>query len=275
MGDLSVFMVATGSYQSYLPWSVLSWYRTYPTIQYYCCVGGRLTGNVRRALDSLPYSPVILENQWQGFPRLVPNRIKSLRWTTPVAELQDRITTTYLYTGDIDILVVPEEVPLLDGHLQHMRQLGLPYSNVIRNYRRASHRRLSGLHFVDWSKWCELTHEVMLSAHENLKRVVPRNNERVLTNIVRQSKIGLPPRGSPRYRPHHGVHIRGWESKKVRRRCFAQDVVPWWEQTCGFLDDLIQSAEGKHLCRLLPGVSRRIRSVLRRIRASIARSNSA
>lgn len=100
----------------------------------------------------------------------------------------------YTYIGDIDILVL--EGGITDGHLRHMEQTGLPYSNLVRAVR--DRRRMSGLHFTRSDAY----YPVRLPPEANELN----NDEEILLAMIESRGIGLPPDDHP-YRPVHGLHL--------------------------------------------------------------------
>ena len=53
----------------------------------------------------------------------------------------------WVYVTDADLMIVRQEPPLHEQHIEHMRVLGLPYSNMLRDPLRFADKHLTGLHF--------------------------------------------------------------------------------------------------------------------------------
>ena len=112
---------------------------------------------------------------------VAPNSVRFLE--TP------RVTTEFTYIGDIDILILEPISPL---HLRRMSELGLPYSNVLREGREA----LSGLHFTRTDAY----YPVEVPPNIDLNR-----DEELLYHLVTARGLPLPP--SSLGRPMHGYHL--------------------------------------------------------------------
>ena len=97
--------------------------------------------------------------------------------------------TEFTYIGDIDILILEEIAP---RHLERMKELRLPYSNVLREGREA----LSGLHFTR----SESYYPISMPPNVDLNR-----DEELLYQLVTARGLPLPPSGLSR--PVHGYHL--------------------------------------------------------------------
>lgn len=106
-----------------------------------------------------------------------------------------------LYIGDVDIIVLPYS-PKIDEHLVYMDELGLPYSNILREGR----KRLSGLHVVRAADYFEkLTPDLVLSTAKRLhSKSRFLHNEEFLYRLMDEN-FGLPEKRVPR--PTHGIHV--------------------------------------------------------------------
>ena len=131
----------------------------------------------------------------------------------------------YVYTTDVDILIMPERPSLLKQHVKHCKVLGLPYSNFIR----AGTKRLTGLHFMKVDEYFPPVSPVVdkyvsLVREKGLHDVVGAgrgHDERLLYCIVEDAVLGFPNCScqavgdtlNPQYYhqvcfgPHHGIHF--------------------------------------------------------------------
>ena len=112
---------------------------------------------------------------------VAPNSVRFLE--TP------EVITEFTYIGDIDILILE---PIAPRHIERMKELSLPYSNVMRDGREA----LSGLHFTRSDSYYPVT---------TPSGVDPNRDEELLYQLVRARGLPLPPPGLGR--PVHGFHL--------------------------------------------------------------------
>jgi uncharacterized protein YcgL (UPF0745 family) len=116
--------------------------------------------------------------------------------------------------GDVDILILPEQVSLLDYHKEQMERLELPFSNMVRaDDRGMPTSRLTGLHFVKVDGYFEKVdpiirqiwedehfRDVYLSGLDRDESFLYKLNKDAFNNFNEQvlSKAG---------RPWHGIHV--------------------------------------------------------------------
>jgi hypothetical protein len=137
------------------------------------------------------------------------------RWLLPPTEFAG---FEYSYVGDIDFLILPEAESLLEGHLRHIRALGVPYSNVVRR----DSRRLSGLHFFEVRPYFAAVAHLIRFYSERAERVrdLGLHNEEFLYHLIEQT-IGFGTMATARwFRPKHGFHlgcVRRWNQVYVDR----------------------------------------------------------
>ena len=107
--------------------------------------------------------------------------------------IEPELQAEYVYIGDIDIMIVEEILPL---HL-HIFEENLPYSNIVRK----GTKRLTGLHFVKYSK------QYPLPEISDLIESVT-NDEELLYEIMCRKGMIYPPEVYERIeRPQHGIHM--------------------------------------------------------------------
>lgn len=124
--------------------------------------------------------------------RLIPNTVRFV--SRPSTQLHN---PQMLYIGDVDIVV---SVPgIVEFHSNAMKELGLPYSNVIRP--KPKQDRLSGLHVVKTKPYFA---KITPAAQEDaIRRWAAQNDEAFLLNMCKKH-IGLPSKRLPR--PVYGIH---------------------------------------------------------------------
>ena len=136
-----------------------------------------------------------------------------------------------LYIGDVDIIVSTPGI--VEFHTKAMKQLKLPYSNVIRQ----GENRLTGLHVVRTADYFrKITPQAMQVA---IRHWGKGNDERLLYHMCKRF-IGLPKKRVPR--PVFGVHA------SPQRPLFRPDGCHWCiEQHLETHQSLLQSEEWKTL----------------------------
>ena len=165
----------------------------------------------------------VVFNYGEEFPKDASS-IQTLRFLIKDAELEKH---SYIYTGDVDILIAKEEFPLVEQHKEHCDFLGLPYSNA----RRPKSERLTGLHFVKSFEYYNRIEPHLEKYRELLRankftRVRDDEVAYALCNdagmIPREEvKCGLGPDdfsyGTQTYnfRPHHGIHLRAFNGSQA------------------------------------------------------------
>ena len=120
-------------------------------------------------------------------PATVPGAIRFLE--------EPRNPSTYVYVGDIDILVFEDVLPI---HLELMREHGLPFSNIIRKGSiEKGYPKLSGLHFAPRALQYPVVPPDLDLAKEN--------GEHVLFRLM-EAKGAMVPRDFAE-RPVCGIHM--------------------------------------------------------------------
>eukprot|EP01134_Creolimax_fragrantissima_P006540 CFRG6540T1 len=143
----------------------------------------------------------------------------------------------YQYVGDVDIFILRETPSLVEQHVQHMGQIGLPYSNVDRYVLKTPDKlakqgaisycslpdchRMTGLHFFETKPYNQkLKHAVAKWERTMLEiggaqmckvnlhvRTLAWCDETLLYTMITESGLRVPTIHEW-FRPHHGVHIR-------------------------------------------------------------------
>lgn len=236
-----VLIVDTSFYQHYVPFFLHFCLNAYPDAFVLVYVRGKISKAVTGLIRQLgvPNKFRFIQNYKSNYPS-TSHTTKLLRWTIDDEKIR---SFRYAYIGDIDILIVLEDLPLLDQHLRHARFLRLPYSNVVRAYYKKKINRMSGLHFIKVDPYMKKMRLVMPKfdkvIRENRFRQY-KTNEMVLYLMLKEA-IGLPkqlvcnskksilyPGTTKRFdyesndpdkvyfRPHHGIHIRLFETISKR-----------------------------------------------------------
>lgn len=231
MEQLCIVAYVFGGYTPFIPFYVYSVLKSYPDYFVKIYVHEQLPEKEKICLELVRqrgydrfqivenYRDVILAKQPNG---INDNKVlKVLRWLLPYEEFKD---FDYVYIGDIDYIIIREEPPLLQGHLQHCAQTGLPYSNMIR---KNNSRRLSGLHFFKIKEYYKKMNDIINYYANNLEALLQllsqyqkSPNESFLYHIVSQG-IGVTEKIEDgreyHYRPDHGFHLGNIRDGVVRR----------------------------------------------------------
>ena len=131
MRGLCVSTYVFGPYTCYIAPYIYFLKRTYPDCFPLIFVHKNLAPEDEKALNLLAkeFSFDVVENTFGDREWKKPQWGKAARWL-----LWDKRFMDYegVYLGDIDMLIMPEKLPLLEGHLRHCERLGLPLSNIVR-----------------------------------------------------------------------------------------------------------------------------------------------
>ncbi|AST95149.1 hypothetical protein [Shouchella clausii] len=205
--SLCVTTYVFGNYKRYIPYFVYSVLKSYPDyfvkVFSYDNLSTKETDSLERIKQHLSSSFEIKENYYTDKISKASEG-KARRFLLPHAEFKG---FKYAYIGDIDFLIVKEEPSLLDSHIKHCQDIGLPYSNQIR----PQSRRLTGLHFFKVKEYFEKMEPVIneyIDAPEKIEAAFRTGirNEEFLYNLIEQT-IGFGKMNDHHYRPHHGFHL--------------------------------------------------------------------
>ena len=115
-----------------------------------------------------------------------PHTLRFLRKPTSEAK--------YIYIGDVDIIILEENI--CEIHKKYIKKHKLEYSNILRD--NSNFPRLSGLHFIEYSKMYPLPKNTIGEADYC-------NDEHYLY-LLMQSKGYTAPEKEFKLRPVHGIH---------------------------------------------------------------------
>ena len=131
MQGLCVSTYVFGPYTCYIAPYIYFLKRAYPDCYPIIFVHKHLAPEDAKAVNLLAgeFSFDIVENTLGDREWKKPQWGKAVRWL-----LWDKRFMDFqgVYIGDIDMLIMPEKLPLLEGHRRHCERLGLPFSNVMR-----------------------------------------------------------------------------------------------------------------------------------------------
>lgn len=206
-GRLCITTVVSRSYQKFIPMFLFFCLKSYPDYGVKLFLTEKLKPvytNITNQLHKLGDIQIV-EECYGGYPRS-PHELKTLRWITTSDNFKGY---DYIYVGDIDIMICREKESLLDQHLKHCKEIGLPYSNSVRP---KSHR-LSGLHFIKKDEYYLRMDPIIKKKYRKLLKagkLFGIKNEEILYNMIRKVKFDFP---KGWFRPHHGIHLRVWRHR--------------------------------------------------------------
>lgn len=213
-----------GDYTKYIPYYVYGITESYPDAFIKVFVHDFLPDKINLALSKINSKNFkIIENSKNIFFSKINFKKKYiklgneriLRWLIPHDEFKN---CDYAYIGDIDMLIAKENPDLIEGHINHSKLIGYPFSNIIRR----GQKRLSGLHFVHVQKYYSIMNPIIKKYSKDISNFFEKNlwcdnNEMFLYEIIREgfgeyNKNFI--EGKNYYRPHHGMHL-GINRKKT------------------------------------------------------------
>lgn len=128
-----------GAYQRYIPYYIYSIGKIYPEIHTKIFVDRGIDDNVEHALS------IIKKKGYKNFEILIANfdeensfrdyKIKGggrktlYRWLFDFENFKEY---DYLYYGDVDIIILPENISILNLHKQKIKEFNVPFSNKVR-----------------------------------------------------------------------------------------------------------------------------------------------
>lgn len=210
MRSLCVTMFINKRYEPFVPWFITFAHMAYRDAVTLILSSDTFSASTKELINAnVPKQAYVLKDRC--FPKKLANdplRVKCFRWvhTDPLWD-----DFSHVYIGDVDILLAKESPTLLQQHISHMNQTGLPYSNYVRGLRKQ--HRMSGLHFFDRERWLQSMKPVMDKYRSLLlKGERPANNNEVLLyRMVQEASLPFP-KQEHKFRPHHGLHLRIWEA---------------------------------------------------------------
>lgn len=118
-------------YQEYIPFLLYTCHKAYPEYDVILFLYEKLDLQIKDRIDRLKLTNkvLILEEQFKECKDMTPLKSQSLRW---VLWHDNFWEYDFLYIVDIDVLYIQEPVKLHIQHEEHIKTLGLPFSNIRR-----------------------------------------------------------------------------------------------------------------------------------------------
>ncbi len=144
----------------------------------------------------------------------------------------------YTLITDIDILMQPETINLVDQHVYSMKKHGLKcYDNYI-STNTVNQKKVPGVHFVT-GEWWKATAEARATYRDLLERTGSPSwefDELMLYKIISESGLPEPPK-LPNLWAHHGVHLGDWrriiDNKRVSKKRLQADKYMFVQKLVG------------------------------------------
>lgn len=240
-------------YRSYIPMFLFCLFKAYPDYEAVIFLRKPLGHVEKPGLKLIEGMGKWYTIEVDGFPKLQDRagRVRLFqcgRFLVLTPEIVESLAEyDYIYLTDVDILIMPEKIPLHEQHIRHMKVLGLPYSNFIRN---TTPSRLTGLHFAGFDFYRKVAPVVEQYANMIKATGIPRGygrcaDEELWYRIVQESGLALPPKcpyseketwervfdpagcKNVWFGPHHGMHVGFGRAMKRFRPIFD---LPFYKQ---------------------------------------------
>ncbi len=215
------FMVCVDKkYHEYVPAFVYFLNKSYPDAVPIIVSPDSLCEEYQQYIFSISPNTIVVRFNPIHSKKMNSDQIKCLRWIIQIPEL---MCFDYIYIGDADMAIMQENPSLMDQHIAHCNETGLPYSNFQRQA--APTNRLSGVHIIKTKEWFKAISQILGQYRHRVFREFDTLdysdigfNEQLLYDLVCESKLGIPSSFlSHTYNRHiisshhHGIHIRLFE----------------------------------------------------------------
>jgi hypothetical protein len=206
-GSLCVTTIVSGVYQWYIPLFLYCLKKSIPTATPLIYTRGHC----------------ILPDLWKGLCIEIPDEYSgngtataALRfcYSDPQIEAFD-----FVHITDIDILIKPETIAMVDQHVRTMQKYNLGcYDNYV-STNSTTAKKVPGVHFVTKEWWSRTA-----AAREKYRKVLKDPgapswdfDELMLYCIISESGLQEPPK-LPNLWSHHGVHLGDWRRQIEQKR---------------------------------------------------------
>jgi len=227
---LLITTVVDQNYQSYIPLFIYTLKTSYPDYHVKIFTHGQFNQQVKSALELVKFDYELVPGLFDKYVKYKYSPI-SWRFVVPPEHYKEY---DYVYITDIDMMILPEKIPLLNFHLNEMGETGLCYSNSKRIAKHwEGHRSLTGLHFAS-QEWFTRTEKARKKYDELLKTgSVGEKREfdgHMLYLMAKESGLKTPEK-VPLTERHHGVHLGNFRLfhsyKKLNKRMGATRCSQW------------------------------------------------
>ena len=240
----------SGDYQHYIPLFAYCVKSAYPDYHVKVFLTDPCGDALREAATWLPNLEIV-SGEFKNYEHHPP---RWAAWTRYLLFTDRRVhhwePFDWVYITDADLMIVRQEPPLHEQHIQHMKTLGLCYSNMLRDPRRFADKHLTGLHFCGQefirkvqAKCTEYDGLVRVNGGGVLDGKPVIYDERLLYQIVRDAGLDFPPYMSDDYDDpsnpanYRNAHFRPWHGINIGRamvpnwhKDFVRAKLPWFQK---------------------------------------------
>ena len=218
---LCISTVIDQNYANYIPLFIYTLKTSYPEYHIKLFTYGKFNQQVKNALDLIKFDYKIVPGLFNKYAKYKYSPI-SWRFIIPPEHYKEY---DYVYITDIDMMILPEKISLLNFHLNEMGETGLCYSNSKRNRKHIDgHRSLTGLHFVS-QEWFTRTEKARKKYDKLLRQgnlgEQREEDGRILYNMCKESGLNTSEK-APLTCRHHGIHLGNFRLfhsyKKLNKR---------------------------------------------------------
>jgi hypothetical protein len=204
--SILVSTVVDETYSWYAPLFIFCLRKAYPEYDIRIFTHGKWSKEVKNALQFVDGYELI-PGLFDGWPKTKYEPI-CWRFLVPPEYYKDY---TYIYIGDIDIMILREKIEIMDFHINEMNETGFNYSNSLRTRKSWKGREsFTGLHFCNY-EWFERT-EAQRKYFENLVKTGKLGQKRefdghLLYLLTFNSNLHIVKKYPNLKKRHHGIHL--------------------------------------------------------------------
>ena len=227
---LCISTVVDSKYQYFMPLFIFCLRRVYPDYDIKIFTHGKLARNVKSALAYLTGFKLVpkLFDDW-NYTKYAPI---SWRFLIPPEHYHGY---DFVYVGDVDMMILPEKVSLLNFHYNEMAETGFCYSNSLRSKRHWKGKEsFTGLHFAS-QEWFTRT-EARRKIHAEKVRTGKEGEKRewdghMLYLMTKSSNLHIVPKAKNIKKRHHGIHLGNFrlysDFDQIKKRVDADMCRKW------------------------------------------------
>jgi len=196
---VNVFTCCNGIYKDFIPLFILS--NLYHNDECFVEIGVDVLNykpiqtSVSMLKQKYPNRFLIREVDFKGVT--VDDKLYRTSPNTVRFYLEPKVKLNYVYISDIDIIVLVKNFH--EQHITNMINTSLPYSNIVRQFKDDSLKRLSGLHFTPYENYYPIP-----EFNDLCKLNLLSYDEQFLYELVKKRYSDF--KYDETFRPVHGIH---------------------------------------------------------------------
>lgn len=204
-----------GNYDRFIPYYCQSISKSYPDSDIIVFYDKKLDEKILNLQKT--YNLKIYENyiKSKDLERINDSKLKggALKLYRHLLPQEKFVNYDYVFFGDVDILILGEQISLFDFHIKQMNKNGLPFSNKVRLEKNGLiSNRLTGLHFVDVKNYFPKIEKIKKSFlnDKHIRKKILENvtrDEHFLYNLNKFAFDFDEYQISKNKRPWHGFHL--------------------------------------------------------------------